>query len=187
MAGRLHIIGISGSLRRSSFNTMALHAAIDLAPAELVIEPAAIGHLPLYNEDLRGTDGGLPADVTALRQRVAAADGVLLVTPEYNYGVPGPLKNAFDWLTTFPDQPFTDKPVAIMSASTSLLGGARAQYQLRQHLVGVDAKVLNVPEVMIAEARERFAADGRLTHEPTRKLIVTFLGAFAAWIRRLAR
>ena len=180
----LRVVGIAGSLRRASYNAAALRAAIALAPEGMAIEPAAIGEVPLYNDDLK--QQGFPPAVADLRGRIAAADAVLLVTPEYNYSIPGVLKNAIDWASRPPDQPFNGKPVAIMSASTGLLGGSRVQYHLRQSLVFLNAHPLNRPEVMITRAAEKFDAEGNLTDAATLGFVRDLLVALAAWTRRLA-
>lgn len=165
-ATAIHIAGISGSLREQSYNTAALRAALELLPEDVTLEPVGIGDVPLYNDDLRLQ--GYPPAVQRLRERLAAADGVLLMTPEYNYSVPGVLKNAIDWASRPPDQPFDGKPVAIMGASPGMLGTARAQYHLRQMLVFLNAYVLNRPEIMIAQATAKFDEAGHLTDAPTR-------------------
>src|SRR3954447_13324115 len=161
----MKVIGLSGSLRRGSFNTAALRAAQELAPEGMTIETGEIGDFPLYNDDVRAA--GYPLPVERLRSQLAAADAVLFVTPEYNYSVPGVLKNAIDGASRPPTQPFDGKPVAIMGASPGLLGTARAQYHLRQIFVFLNGMVLNRPEVMIAQAGGRFDAEGRLTDAKT--------------------
>ena len=182
----LTVLGVCGSLRRGSYNRMALEAARRLAPAGMTVEPfEALRDIPLYDEDLEKQ--GLPAPVQDLRTRIKAADAVLLVTPEYNYSVPGVLKNAIDWASRPPEQPFADKPTAIMSASPGMLGGARAQYHLRQCFVYLDAKILNRPEVFVSQAGQKFAADGTLNDERTAKAIAGLLDALAAWTMRLKR
>ena len=127
---------------------------------------------------------GYPPEVQALREAVSAADGVLFVTPEYNYSVPGVLKNAIDWVSRPPDQPFAGKPAAIMSAATGMLGGARAQYHLRQICVFVDMHPLNKPEVIVPRAAEKFDAEQRLTDEHTQKAVSAQLEALARWVER---
>ncbi|HJS87221.1 MAG TPA: NADPH-dependent FMN reductase [Acetobacteraceae bacterium] len=180
--GTLRILGISGSLRRASFNTAALRAAQELAPESMRIETANIASIPPYNEDVK--QQGFPPPVEALRRQVKEADGVLFVTPEYNYSIPGVLKNAIDWVSRPPEQPFDGKPIALMGASPSALGTARAQYHLRQCFVFLNGLVMNRPEVMIAQAQNKFDAEGRLTDQPTREFVATMLNAFAAWVRR---
>jgi chromate reductase len=179
----VRVVGVSGSLRKGSFNSAALRAAIELAPAGMTVETAAIGELPLYNEDVR--QAGFPSAAERLREQFRAADAILFVTPEYNYSVSGVLKNAIDWASRPPDQPFDGKPVAIMGASPGMLGTARAQYHLRQMLVFLNALPVNKPEVMIAQASTKFDDAGRLTDEPTREFIRKLLVALAAWTERL--
>jgi chromate reductase, NAD(P)H dehydrogenase (quinone) len=181
----MNVIGISGSLRKGSFNTAALRAAQGLAPEGMTIEVAQIGDLPLYNDDVRAA--GFPPPAERLRAQIAAADAVLLVTPEYNYSISGVLKNAIDWASRPPNQPFEAKPVAIMGASPGLFGSARAQYHLRQMLIFLNAMPLNRPEVMIGQAQNKFDADGNLTDEPTREFIRKLLVALRDWTERLKR
>jgi chromate reductase len=179
----IRILGIAGSLRRGSYNAAALRAVQELAPRGMKIETFDIGPIPPYNEDERSQ--GFPAAVEALRQAIKQADGVLFATPEYNYSVPGVLKNAIDWASRPPEQPFENKPIALMSASPGSLGGARAQYHLRQCFVFLNGLVLNRPEVMISGAQGKFDAEGRLTDEATRAFLGTFLASFQAWVLRL--
>src|SRR6185437_5600598 len=135
---QLKVLGLCGSLRRGSFNRMALKAAAELVPAGMSLDIYdGLADIPPYNDDVR--EKGYPAPVQALRDRIAAADAVLFVTPEYNYSVPGVLKNAIDWASRPPAQPFDGKPVAIMGASMGLFGTARAQYHLRQTCVFINA------------------------------------------------
>ncbi len=179
----MKVLGISGSLRRASINTMALHAAIQLAPANMVITPYDLRPIPMYDGDLE--DAGMPDAVAAFRAAIAPADAVLMVTPEYNASVPAVLKNAIDWASRPPSQPFDGKPVAIMGASPSPLGTVRCQTHLRQILVGMNAMVLNVPQVLIGSASQRFDADGQLTDEATRKFVAKLLEGLQAWTARL--
>jgi chromate reductase len=179
----MKVAAVSGSLRKGSFNAMALRAAVELAPPDMRIEHVGIGDLPHYNDDIRLA--GYPPAVERLRAQLTDADAVLFVTPEYNYSIPGVLKNAIDWASRPPNQPFNDKPVAIMGASGGLLGTARAQYQLRQMLVFLNAHPINKPEVMIGQASTKFDEAGRLTDEPTREFIRQLLVALEAWTRRL--
>jgi len=181
----MNVIGISGSLRKGSFNTAALRAAQGLAPEGMTIERAEIGDLPLYNNDVRAA--GFPPPAERLRAQIAAADAVLLVTPEYNYSISGVLKNAIDWASRPPSQPFEAKPVAIMGASPGLFGSARAQYHLRQMLIFLNAMPVNRPEVMIGQAQNKFDADGNLTDEPTREFIRKLLVALRDWTERLQK
>ena len=181
--GTVRVLGVSGSLRRGSFNTAALRAAQELAPAGMTIETFDIAPIPLYNEDVR--QQGFPPPVEELRRRIKQADGLLIVTPEYNYSIPGVLKNAIDWASRPPEQPFDGKPIPLMGASPGALGSARAQYHLRQCFLFLNAHLLNRPELMITQAATKFDADGKLTDQPTRDLVAALLTAFKAWILRM--
>jgi chromate reductase, NAD(P)H dehydrogenase (quinone) len=186
MTDALNVITICGSLRKGSFNAMLAQSLPALAPSSMTISPAPpIGTLPLYNFDVQ-QEHGFPAPALALADAIRAADGVILVTPEYNYSIPGVLKNAIDWLSRVPQQPFLHKPVAIQSASPSTLGGARAQYHLRQVLVFLDALVFNRPEIMVTFANTKVdEAKGEITDEPTREIIRQQLAGFAKFILRV--
>ena len=181
----LHFVSLLGSLRKGSFNGAVARALPALAPAGTRVQAlGSVGDFPLYNADIQA--GGFPAPVAAMGEAIAKADGVIIVTPEYNYSISGVLKNAIDWLSRLPAQPFAGKAVAIQSGSPGALGGARAQYQLRQSLVFLDAHVLNKPEVMISQIATKVdAATGELTDEATRTFITAQLQAFAAFVRRL--
>ena len=179
----LKILAISGSLRRASYNTAALRAAQELAGELADIEIASIADIPHYDADVQAH--GFPRPVQELADKVRAADAVLFALPEYNYSMPGVLKNAIDWVSRLPAQPFAGKPIGMIGASMSILGGARAQYHLRQTLVFLDAHPVNRPEVFIALAQTKFDEEGRLTDEPTRGFIRAHLEALAAWTRRL--
>ncbi len=177
------VLGISGSLRKASYNAMALRVAQKLAPAGVTIETFDIAPIPLYNEDVYAA--GFPAPVERLRAKIKAADALLIVTPEYNYSVPGVLKNAIDWASRPPDQPFHEKPLAIMGASPGALGTGRAQYHLRQSLVFLNALPINKPEVLIGHCTQKFDAEGELTDEATRNYVKLLVESLAAWTRRL--
>lgn len=179
----VEVLGISGSLRRDSFNTATLRAAGELAPDGMRIRIRTLEEIPIYNEDVRAQ--GYPEPVQSLRSEIAGADALLIATPEYNYSIPGVLKNAIDWASRPPDQPFDDKPVAIMGASPGRVGTARAQYHLRQCFVSLNALLLNRPEVMVAGASSLFDPSGRLTDEATREHIARQLQALADWVLRL--
>lgn len=181
--GTVRVLGISGSLRRGSFNSAALRAALELAPAGMTIETFDLAPIPLYNEDVR--QQGFPPPVEELRRRIKQADGLLIVTPEYNYSIPGVLKNSIDWASRPPEQPFDGKPIAIMGASPGILGTARSQYHLRQCFVFLNAYLLNRPEVMITQAQTKFDADGKLTDQTTRDFVAALLVAFKAWTLRM--
>jgi chromate reductase len=180
----LHFVTLLGSLRKASYNAAVARALPALAPGGVTTQPlGSIGEFPLYNADIQAD--GFPAPVLAMGEAIAKADGIIIVTPEYNYSLPGGLKNAIDWLSRLPAQPFAGKPVAIQSGSPGLIGGARAQYHLRQMLVFLDARVMNKPEVMVGQIMTKVdAATGELTDEATRTFIATQLEAFAAFARR---
>ena len=185
MSDEIKVLGMSGSLRKASFNTMALHAAQALVPAGMTLETVGLGDLPLYNDDVRLA--GYPPAVQAFRDRIAGADALLFVTPEYNYSVSGVLKNAIDWGSRPPSQPFDGKPVGIMGASGGILGTARAQYHLRQTCVFLNMHPVNKPEVMIGQAQTRFDANGKLTDETTAGLIKQLLESLRDWTLLLRR
>jgi chromate reductase len=178
-------LGISGSLRKGSYNTAALRAAAELLPDQMTLDVADIAQFPLYNEDVR--QAGFPAPVQKLRDQILAADALLFVTPEYNYSVPGVLKNAIDWASRPPNQPFDGKPVGIMGVTPSLWGTTRAQYHLRQSCVYLNMLPLNKPEVLVAGAMSKFDAELRLTDKTTRDLIAQLLVALRDWTRRLRK
>jgi len=179
----LHILGISGSLRKQSYNSAALRAAAELLPGGMTIEIFDLSPIPIYNDDVR--EQGFPSPVQQLRDKIAAADAVLIASPEYNYSIPGPLKNAIDWASRPPSQPFDGKPIAIMGASPGAFGTARAQYHLRQVFVFMNGMLLNKPEVMISACNTKFDAQGRLTDEATAEHMRKFLSAFSDWIRKM--
>lgn len=184
MSERLvRVLGIAGSLRRGSLNAATLRAAQQLAPAGMTIEIFDIAPIPFYNEDVR--QQGFPAPVADLRARIKAADALLIVTPEYNYSIPGVLKNAIDWASRPPEQPFDGKPIGLMGASAGLMGTGRAQYHLRQCFVFLDGLIMNRPEVMIPQAQNKFDANGNLTDQATRDFIAAHLAALSAWVLRL--
>ena len=179
------LVTMLGSLRKGSLNGAIARALPALAPEGVTVSALpSVGGLPLYDADVQAA--GIPAAATALGDAIRAADGLVIVTPEYNYSVPGGLKNAIDWLSRLPQQPFAGKPIAIQSASMGVLGGARAQYHLRQVFIFLDGLVLNKPEVMVAAAHTKVdAATGELTDQATRDFIAGQLKAFAAFVRRV--
>ncbi len=163
------ILGISGSLRRESYNSAALRAAVGLAPEDAVVEMFELDGIPIFNQD---DETNPPAKVVELKRRVREADALLFVTPEYNYSVPGVLKNAIDWASRpYGDNAWEGKPAAIMGASLGAIGTARAQYHLRQIFVFLNVFPVNQPEVMIGNAAQRFDAEGNLTDETTKEFI----------------
>jgi len=181
----INVLAFCGSLRAGSYNRAALRAAIELRPPGMAIETADISAIPPYNEDVRAQ--GFPPPVETLRRQIAAADALLFVTPEYNYSIPGVLKNAIDWASRPPDQPFAGKPVAMMGAGAGMAGTARAQYDLRRCCVFLDMHPINKPEVMIGQAQTKFDADGRLTDEAARGFIRDMLVALEQWTRQISR
>ena len=182
-SGTISVLGIAGSLRQGSFNRATLRAAQELAPDGMRIDSFDIKPIPLYDEDVR--QQGFPPPVQALRDQIKAADAVLLVTPEYNYSTSGVLKNAIDWASRPPEQPFDGKPIGIMGASGGTLGTARAQFHLRQCFIFLNGLVMNRPEVMIPSAQTKFDAEGKLTDQPTQDFIAAHLAALKAWVLRL--
>jgi chromate reductase len=179
----LRILGIAGSLRKASFNRYALGAAVELAPAGTVVESFELDGIPPFNQD---DEGNPPARVVEFKERIRAADAILFVTPEYNYSVPGVLKNAIDWASRpYGDSAWAGKPVAIMGASVGAFGTARAQHHLRQLFVFLDMHAVNQPEVLIRNASDLFDANGKLTDQPTRDLIGKLLQNLVDWTKRL--
>ena len=180
-----NVLAICGSLRAGSYNRAALRTAIELKPPGMAIETADIATIPPYNEDVRAQ--GFPPPVETLRRQIAAAAALLFVTPEYNYSIPGVLKNAIDWASRPPDQPFAGKPVAMMGAAAGMAGSGRAQYDLRRCCVFLDMHPLNKPEVLIGQAQTKFDAEGRLTDEAARGFIRDLLVALEQWARLIGR
>jgi chromate reductase len=177
----LRILGIVGSLRKDSYNRYALKAAQEMMPEGAVLHPIGLEDIPVFNQDDEMTP---PDAVLEFKRWILAADAILFVTPEYNYSVPGPLKNAIDWASRpYGHNAWLGKPAAIMGASPGNLGTARAQYHLRQILVAFNMPVVSQPEVMIGQAAQRFDPDGKLTDESTRERIRELLIALV----RLAR
>jgi chromate reductase len=182
MESGLKILGLAGSLRKASYNRMLLRAAQRLVPEGNTLEEFDIAGIPGFSED---EEKSPPPKVVELKKLIRASDAVLFVTPEYNYSVPGVLKNAIDWASRpYGDSAWQAKPAAIMGASIGMLGSARAQYHLRQMLVFLDMPVVNQPEVMIPHAAKAFADDGSLVNEASRGLIAKQLAALIALARR---
>jgi len=179
------VVSICGSLRKGSYNRMVMNALGGLAPPGTSIKEApSFAGLPLYNADIQNSSG-FPAAVTVLAEAIRAADGVIFCTPEYNFSLPGGLKNAIDWVSRLPNQPFAGKPVAIQSASPGPLGGGRVQYDLRRMMVFLDALTLNKPEIFVGNCVSKFDdKTGALIDETTRNLIKQQLEAFVKFIGR---
>ncbi|AWK85558.1 NADPH-dependent FMN reductase [Azospirillum thermophilum] len=182
MAKSLRVLGFAGSLRKASTNRGLLRAAAGLLPADMTLEVFDIAPIPLYDADVEAA--GRPEAVTAFREAIRGADALVIACPEYNYSVPGVLKNAIDWASRGADQPFAGKPVAFMGAGGGL-GTARSQYHLRQVCVYLDMHPLNRPELFVPMAGQKFDGDGNLTDESVRPRIAALLEALAAWTRRL--
>lgn len=164
---KIHLAGISGSLRKGSFNTLLLNSVQDLLPDGLDMEVVEIGNLPLYNADLEPETGGPPQVVKEFRDKLAGADAFLLVSPEYNYSVPGLLKNAIDWASRAKESPFSGKPVALMGATQGMWGTVRMQLAFRPIFQFLNLTPVNKPEVLVAQAQKKFNAEGRLIDEQT--------------------
>ncbi len=183
MTSKLSILGFAGSLRQGSYNRAILRAAQELVPAEASLEIFDLAGIPLFNQDLEKE----PAErVTAFKRAIRAADALLIATPEYNYSMPGVLKNALDCASRpYGDNALEGKPVAIMGASVGMLGTARAQYHLRQSCVFLNMYPLNRPEVMVPFAQDKVDDQGRLTDQATREKIGELVVALVAWARQL--
>ena len=180
----MNLLGIAGSLRAGSFNASLIRAAADAAPEGTTVTLfGRLGDIPPYNDDER--QQAIPEVVTALAAEIRAADGLLISTPEYNYGVSGVLKNAIDWLSRTPEQPFKDKPIGVMGAAMGNLGTARAQYDLRRCFIFLEGLTMNRPEVFVGAAHTKFDGDGILTDAPTRDFLADYMTAFAAWVNRV--
>lgn len=185
MSEPIRILGIAGSLRRESYNRAALRAATQLLPQGATLEIFDLDGIPMFNQD---EEKNPPAKVVELKRRIREADAILFVTPEYNYSVPGVLKNAIDWASRpYGDSAWNGKPAAIMGASTGMLGTARAQYHLRQIMVFLNMFPVNQPEVMIGNAAKRFDAEGNLTDDATKDFIRKLLQNLVEWTRRLGK
>jgi chromate reductase len=180
---QIRILAFAGSLRKGSYNKALVRAAVELAPENVAMEVFDLEGIPPYNQDLENTP---PERVNEFKDKIKSADALLIATPEYNYSVPGVLKNAIDWASRPKvGNPLEGKPVAIMSASIGRLGGARAQYHLRQSFVFLNMHPVNQPEVMLPSAADNIDPNGRLTNEQTRVLIRQLLEALVAWTNRL--
>jgi chromate reductase len=180
----MNIVSICGSLRKGSFNAMLMRALPPLAPQGMSITPApSFSAIPIYNAD--DQNAGFPASVTAWADTIRSADGVIIVSPEYNWSIPGGLKNAIDWVSRMKEQPFKDKPVALQSASPALLGGSRAQYHLRQCLTGIDAVLFGRPEVIVTFCAQKFdEKTGELKDDATKDVIRQQLEGFTKLVKR---
>ena len=179
----LRILGVAGSLRHGSLNRALLRTAVELAPPGMILTTFDLLEVPLYNGDIEA--GGDPPGVSAFKQAIREADAVLFVTPEYNHGVPGVMKNAVDWASRPPrEAPLGGKPVGIIGASPGATGSARGQSQLRQAFEFTNSYCMPQPEILVFRAHEKFDADGRLTDEATGTYLRKYLEALMAWTLR---
>ena len=183
----LNVLTICGSLRKGSYNAMVQRALPGLAPEGMTLKAApSYAELPLYNADIQNSTG-FPAGANVLADAIRAADGVIFCTPEYNFGIPGGLKNAIDWVSRLPNQPFAGKPIALQSASPGPLGGGRVQYDMRRAMVFLDAFTLNKPEIFIGGCASKIdEKTGEIKDEATRGLIKQQLAAFASFIGQVS-
>ena len=183
MGNKLNILGFAGSLRIDSYNRALLRAAGQLLPKDTTLEVYDLSDIPPFNQD---HEADMPTKVKEFKSKIREADAILISTPEYNYSVPGVLKNAIDYASRpYGDNPFDDKPVAIMSASVGMLGGARAQYHLRQMFVFLNMHPVNVPEVIVTFANDKFDSEGNLLDDNTKKFLKQLLQNLSNWTRRL--
>ena len=176
------VLAISGSLRKQSYNTALLRAAEEVAPEGMTFERVDLGTFPLYDDDVRLA--AYPAVVQAFRDRIVAADAILIASPEYNYSVSGVLKNAIDWASRPPGSLFARKPLAMVGAATGLFGTVRGQLHLRQIMNGLDAVVINKPEVQVTQAATKFDANGQFTDDTGRALLRDLMQALADAVER---
>ncbi len=183
MTRRVNILGFAGSLRQKSYNKALLHAAAELLPENSELEIFDLEGIPPFNQD---SERKPPERVKEFKLKIRKADAILIVTPEYNYSIPGVLKNAIDWASRpYPDNSFEGKPVALMSASTGLLGGARAQYHLRQSFVFLNMYPINRPEVIVTYAPQKIDENGKVKDETTKELIKKLLQNLIDWTIKL--
>jgi chromate reductase, NAD(P)H dehydrogenase (quinone) len=185
MSDKISILGFAGSLRKGSYNKAILRAALEMVPSDAQLEIFDLEGIPPFSEDLEQQP---PEKVKLFKEKIRAADAILIATPEYNYSMPGVLKNAIDWASRpYGDNAWEEKPAAIMGASVGMLGTARAQYHLRQTMVFVNMHPMNRPEVMVPYAQDKVDEHGRLHDEATRKRIKALLEALVAHARKLKR
>lgn len=183
MDKKVHILGFAGSLRQQSYNRAILAAALEMVPDNATLEVFDLEGIPPFNQDLEQQP---PERVKEFKAKIRSADAILIATPEYNYSIPGVLKNAIDWASRpYGDNAFDGKPVAIMGASIGMLGTARAQYDLRRSFIFLNMFPLNQPEVMVPFAQDKADSNGRVTDEKTRKKIRALLESLVAWTKKL--
>jgi len=179
----VNVVSICGSLRKGSYNRIVMNTLQGFAPEGMrVAEAPSFAEFPLYNADIQNSTG-FPAPVQTMAEAIRAADGVIFVSPEYNYGIPGGLKNAIDWVSRLPNQPFANKPIAMISASAGILGGGRMQYDLRRCMIFLDALTMNKPEIFIGNVSQKIdEKTGQIKDEQAVGFIKTQLAAFAKFI-----
>ena len=179
----LNVLSICGSLRKGSYNRIVMNTLQGYAPEGMRIsESPSYAEFPLYNADIQNSTG-FPAPVQIMAEAIRGADGVIFVSPEYNYGVPGPLKNAIDWVSRLPNQPFANKPIALISASAGILGGGRMQYDMRRSMIFLDAWTMNKPEIFIGGVSQKIdEKTGQIKDEQAIGFIKQQLAAFAKFI-----
>jgi len=181
---KIKVIGFAGSLRQGSYNKALLRSAVDLVPDDIQLEIFDLEGIPQFNQDI---EQNMPNKVREFKTKIREADAILIATPEYNFSVPGVLKNAIDWASRpYGDNPFDGKPVAIMSASPGMLGGANAQFHLRQTCVFLNMYPINKPLVIMTFAQDKFDANGKLLDDNTKKFLGQLLENLANWARKLA-
>ncbi len=183
---KLNVLVICGSLRRGSYNAALARTLPSLTPPGMALKPGPAWHtMPIYNHDIQD-DAGFPPESVAWADAIRGADGVIIVSPEYNWSIPGGLKNAIDWVSRMKDVPFKDKPIAIQSCAGGVLGGSRMQYHLRQSLTSVDAFLFGRPEVLVTFAAKKFDEKTlALTDQPTIDIVKQQLAGFEKFIRRI--
>ena len=180
---KIKILGFAGSLRNGSYNKSILRAATELLPENTELEIFDLAEIPMYNQDL---DGEKPSSVSEFKDKIKSADAILIATPEYNYSIPGVLKNAMDWASRpYGDNSFDGKPLAIMGASIGNIATARAQYHLRQTCVFLNMHVVNQPEVMVGVAQDKIDSNGVLTDEKTKEVIKSLLEKLVELTKKL--
>ena len=181
---KIKVLGFAGSLRQGSYNKALVRSAADLVPDDLQLEIFDLEGIPPFNQDI---EQNMPNKVREFKTRIREADAILIATPEYNFSVPGVLKNAIDWASRpYGDNPFDGKPVAIMSASPGMLGGANAQFHLRQTCVFLDMYPINKPLVIVTFAQDKFDANGKLVDDNTKKFLRQLLDNLVKWTRKLS-
>lgn len=183
MKNELKILGFAGSLRQGSYNKSLLRSARNLLPKNCILDIFDLEGIPPFNQDI---ENQMPSKVLEFKSKIREANAILISTPEYNYSIPGVLKNAIDWASRpYGDNPFDGKPVAIMSASVGMLGGARSQYHLRQMFVFLNMYPINKPEIIVTFAQDKFDTNGNLTDEDTKKFLIQLLQNLVDWTKKL--